>query len=82
MAQVISFPLARRIGLIRKQANWYLAQDTTAAAESNLRRLLEVQRQALTSKGVAPADIEAEIVQLEAAIRSAYRRLLVSGVAG
>ena len=80
MADVYAFPLSRRAALIRKQAAWFIAQESRKGAEANLRRLLEIQRQALTSKGCDPLAVETQVQQLEGAIRvAAWRYMLVPG---
>lgn len=72
---IAPFPLARRVGLVRKQAAWFLAQDSLRGAEANLRRLLEIQRQALRARGIDVATVDSEVRTLEEAIRAQVRRL-------
>jgi hypothetical protein len=79
MAEVLPFPLARRRTLVARQAAWFVRQSE-AAAEHNLARQLEVQRDALLRKGVGQAVVEAEVQALEGTIRAtAWRLLLVPG---
>lgn len=80
MATVLPFPLARRQTFIRRQANWYLGQGE-GAAERNLRRQLQVQRDTLTRRGVDPPRALAETAALEAAIRAAIWLLQRGGAA-
>jgi hypothetical protein len=74
-ADVVPFPLARRRDLIQRQAAWFCDQGERAA-ESNLWRLLQVQRDALLRRGVDPPVVEREVQALEAAIRAAATRLV------
>ncbi len=69
MAEVIPYPLSRRVGLIRKQARWYLEQGERGA-EKNLKVLVRQQESSLLAKGVAPEVAEAEAKALEGAIRA------------
>jgi hypothetical protein len=83
MAEMLAFPLSRRVGLIRKQGAWFVAQETRKGAERNLARLLEIQRQALVSKGVPAEKVEPQLKELEGAIRGHAWRLVIEGeVAG
>jgi hypothetical protein len=77
---VVPFPLARRRDLIRRQAAWFVEQSHRAA-ERNLARQLDVQRETMRRRGVSARTAEAEIAELEAAIRARARRLKVEGVA-
>jgi hypothetical protein len=81
MAQILPFPLAKRAGLIRKQARFFLSQPH-GPAEKNLAAQLDVQRQALHRRSVTPEVIEAEVAALEVAIRAeAWRQTLFGGAA-
>lgn len=80
-ATILVFPLQRRTGLIRKQASWFVTQETRKGAESNLARLLEVQREALISKGVPPELVDPQLTDLEGAIRAEAWRIMLSGEA-
>jgi hypothetical protein len=73
MAEVIPYPLAHRVGFIRKQADW-LAGQTPRGAEQNLRHQLDKQAAALRAKGVPEATIRREVGELGAAIRAAMVR--------
>lgn len=83
MAEVLPFPLHRRAGLIRKQAAWFVEQESRKGAENNLARLLTIQREALVNKGVDHAEAAEQAKQLEAAIRAAaWRYMLTTGEVG
>jgi len=77
MAEVIAFPLARRVGYVRKQGQWY-AEQAPKAAESNLRRQMQVQLGALLNRGVDPSTAEREVQALEAAIRCEVWRVILT----
>jgi len=70
MADVLPFPLARRVGLVRRQAAYALSMKP-ASGERQIERIVEQQRESLVSKG-CPSDLVAEQCrQLEGAIRAA-----------
>lgn len=77
MAKVVPFPLARRRAFIRGQAAW-IGGMSPEGAEGTLRRQLEIQRQALTSKGVDPERVAVEVSALEAAIRCELWRVILT----
>jgi len=70
-ATILPFPLARRVGYVRKQAD-YVLSVSHKAGERHMERQLELQRQNLLTKGVNPAAVDAQV----AALRSAFRREL------
>lgn len=70
MAEVIPFPLARRVGLIRTQAGYALSMKPESG-ERQVRRIVEQQRESLISKGCPEGQVAQECLQLEAAIRAA-----------
>lgn len=70
MAEMIPFPLARRVGLIRTQAGYALSMKP-ASGERQVRRIVEQQRESLLAKGCPPAVVDTECRQLEGAIRAA-----------
>lgn len=74
-AQVLPFPLARRRDLVDRQAHWFVAQSHRAA-ERNLKRQLELQRQTLLRRGVATERADREVELLRAAISAEVRRHL------
>lgn len=69
MAEMLAFPLNRRVGLIRRQAALYNAY-ATKGAERNLAYQLEIQRNSLLGKGLPSELVEAEVTALETIIRS------------
>lgn len=81
MAEVIAFPLARRRDLVRRQATWFVDQSHDAA-EANLARQLERQRDILTRKGADPVRLDQEIRELESAIRAEVWRLVLTPEVG
>jgi hypothetical protein len=70
MAELIAFPLARRVGLIRKQAA-LVAGFSREARIRHLDRQVEIQRQALTRKGVNLNSVERECASLAGALHRA-----------
>ena len=77
MVEVLAFPLARRVGLIRKQAHFYAEQGPNAA-EKNLASQLRTQEEALLRKGVPPEVVKAEVEALRGAIKAAVWRLVLT----
>lgn len=69
------FPLARRRDLVLRQAAWFLEQGPRGA-EANLRRQLQVQRDTLLRRSVAPTTADAALRALEAAIRCEAQLLM------
>jgi len=77
MAEVVPFPLARRRGLVLRQAEWF-AQQSPAAAEANLLRQVQIQREALLRRGVDPCVVERECSGLVGAIRAVVWALVLT----
>lgn len=73
-AKVVPFPLARRVDLIQRQAQYALCLKP-AKAEQHIQRQLQCQREALRRRGVAEDIITSEIEGMEAAVRAAMWRL-------
>lgn len=73
-ANVLPFPLARRLDLIHRQADYALCLKPESA-ERHIERQLQCQADALSRRGVAPGVIRREILSMEAAIRAAMWRL-------
>ncbi|MFC3078196.1 DUF6074 family protein [Phenylobacterium terrae] len=73
-AEMLCFPLAQRRGFVRRQASWFCEQSAKAA-EHNLFRQLQLQRDTLLRKGVDAAKVEREVAALERAIRREVVRL-------
>ncbi len=82
MVQILPFPLSRRARLVRKQAAWFVAQESRPGAERNLAHALRVQANALAAKGIPQDEISQELDALETAIRAAVARIMLTGVAG
>jgi hypothetical protein len=74
-ATVLPFPPARRRAYVRKQAGFMLGLSAESA-ERHLRRQVALQRQTLTTKGVAPDTVDAACVALEGTIRAEVWRLM------
>lgn len=74
-ALVLPFPLARRCDLVDRQAQWFAAQSYQAA-ERNLKRQLQVQRETLLRRGVSAERADREVATLQAAIRREVSRHL------
>jgi hypothetical protein len=66
-AVVLPFPLARRLDLIHRQADYALCLKP-AKAEQHIERQLQCQREALQRRGVAAEIIEREIADMAKAI--------------
>lgn len=69
MTAILAFPLSRRVGLIRSQAD-YLCSLGHRAAESRLFGQLQRQRDVLLAKGIDPLEVEKEVQELAGAIRA------------
>lgn len=78
MSAILPFPLHRRSRFVLKQAE-RLLELGAHAAEANLFRLLQQQRDVLLRKGVDPARVDRECRELEAAIRATAWRLVFTG---
>jgi hypothetical protein len=79
MAEMLVFPLHRRVGFIRKHAAFFLSHHP-AAGEKSLQAQLDIQRSTLLRRGIEPELVELEITQLEGAIRAeAWRRTFFGG---
>lgn len=80
-ATVLPFPLARRRAYILKQAAWF-AERPQQSAEANLQRQIQVQREAMQRRGLAPDVIEHQCRAMEYAVRvEAFRFLSPNGAA-
>ena len=73
-AAVLPFPLARRLDLIHRQAEYALCL-TPEKAKAHIQRQLQCQADVLLRRGVDVAVIRRELIGMEAAIRSAMWRL-------
>jgi hypothetical protein len=69
-ATVVPFPLARRIDLIRRQAEYALCLKPESA-ERHIERQIQCQADALRRRGVSDDIIAHELKGMEAAIRAA-----------
>jgi hypothetical protein len=68
MTAIVPFPLAGRTAFVERHAT-KMACLPRPAAERYLNRQLEIQREALSRKGIKRADIDAELKSLERALR-------------
>ena len=73
-ADVIPFPLARRLDLIHRQAEYALSLKPLKA-EQHVQRQLQCQADALRRRGVDAGIIRREIAGMEAAILALMWRL-------
>ncbi|MCA6103942.1 DUF6074 family protein [Bradyrhizobium australafricanum] len=73
-AAVIPFPLAKRLDLIHRQAEYALCLKPEKA-EQHIHRQLQCQADALHRRGVSPAAIKRELAAMEMAIRTVMWRL-------
>jgi len=79
MTQIVPFPLAKRVGFIRKHAELALSM-TPSGSDGHIDRQIEIQRQALLRKGCEPRCVDRECDQLEGAIRGAmWARVMTPG---
>ena len=79
MAQVIPFPLAARRAFVMRQADVVLSMKPESG-ERHIVRAVDQQREIMARKGVAPDIINRECASLEAAIRTAlWRAVLTPG---
>jgi Family of unknown function (DUF6074) len=69
-AEVLPFPLARRLDLIHRQADYALCLKPQKA-EEHIARQLHCQADALRRRGIAETTIARELRGMEAAIRAA-----------
>jgi hypothetical protein len=69
-AVVLPFPLARRLDLIHRQADYALCLKPEKA-EQHIARQLQCQAEALRRRGVSGDVIDRELKSMEAAIRAA-----------
>jgi Family of unknown function (DUF6074) len=69
-AEVLPFPLARRLDLIHRQAEYALCLKPEKA-EQLIARQLQCQADALRRRGVSDDNIAHELKAMEAAIRAA-----------
>lgn len=76
MAVVLAFPLSRRVRLIRRLAN-RISDMSARGAEQTLFCQMQIQRDALLSKGVAPATVDQQVRSLEGAIRAELWRIVL-----
>jgi hypothetical protein len=78
MATILPFPLLRRRGYVQRQA-LRMARETPRGAENWLAYIIEINRQAMIRRGI-PTDLsEAELHDLEAAIRAQVVRIVMRG---
>lgn len=68
-AVVLAFPLARRMGYLRRQSS-YVQSISLEAGARHIARQIDLQRQCLLAKGVSGPAVEAELRSLEIALRS------------
>jgi hypothetical protein len=77
-AEIVPFPAARRVGLIRNMAR-LLATYSVDAAERTLRTRLDATRDAMLHRGLAPEVVPREVRSLELAIRTKLWVLVMQG---
>jgi hypothetical protein len=77
MAQVLPFPTSRRCAFIERQAQCAAALNPEAC-ERHINRQLQVQRDTMLRKGVSAARVERELKSMEAAIRAALWRSVLT----
>jgi hypothetical protein len=76
---IIPFPRVRDLSFVRRHAS-FMASCSARAAETHLRTQLDVQRRTISRRGIEPELIEAQLRNLEAAIRAElWRRVLTPG---
>ena len=80
-ATVVPFPLARRVDLIQRQAEYALCLKPEKA-ERHIERQLQCQAEALRRRGVAEQAINRELVGMEGAIRAAMWHVVFDAPGG
>jgi hypothetical protein len=78
VCKVIPFPARHRVAYIRNVAHM-LASYRPAAAERTFAAQMEVQRNAMLRRGIAPEAVEREVRMLEQAVRAAFSNLIMFG---
>lgn len=76
-AELIPFPGSRRIGTIRNTARRAVSFENRDSAPAYIARQVDVQRQALLKRGLAPEIVEREMKALTAAIGAYMWRLVM-----
>jgi hypothetical protein len=76
--QLIPFPAVRRVGLIRKLAR-LMASCSPEGGERTLYARLNVQYNAMVSRGLPPEAIECELRSLELAVRARLWSIVMQG---
>lgn len=80
-ADIVPFPLARRVDLIQRQAEYALCL-TPEKAERHIERQLQCQADALRRRGVPEPTIERELLGMEGAIRAAMWHVVFDAPGG
>ena len=75
---VVPFPRTRNRTYILRQAE-RMAEISPSAAQNHLAHQLRVQREAMERRGIASNLIQAEVAEIEVAIRCAFGRLVTKG---
>lgn len=78
MAEVIPFPLAARRRFIDRQAGVALGMKAESG-ERHIIRTVQQQREILLRKGVSSESVQRECASLEAALRAALWRAVMTG---
>lgn len=78
MAEMIPFPLARRVEFVRRHASRALELKPDAG-ERHIQRMVDDQRATLLRKGCSPERVEAECSALEGAIRAKSWHMVMTG---
>lgn len=81
MAEVIPFPLARRVDLVRKHADLSFGMRAEVVGP-HIDRQVDVQRQALLRKGCDPALVEQQCDSLRGAMHAEIWRIVMTGRGG
>lgn len=80
-AEVVPFPLARRVAFIRKQAS-SMAARSCGLAEKYLALQMRIQASALSSRGVDAQAVAREVEAMERAIRVELTAMLAKQKGG
>jgi hypothetical protein len=78
MAEIVVFPLSRRIGSIRRMARM-MASYSPEAAERSLATPLRQQREALIRRGFTPEVATREVKSFELAVRAQMWGIILRG---
>lgn len=75
IATILPFPRSRDVGYLMRQAA-YASSLRREKAAAHLRRQIDLQRETMLRRGIAPELVEMEMDRLEIALVAATRRVV------